>query len=253
MTRTASRRCRVLIVSCDASFTDAIKSLLTPAHLVVGVLHIGDAAKTDVRRLAPDLILADAAAITNDAPRAGQQMVQIVEHFRTTPIVVCAPPLRQSAGESDFAGQTLRATEVTSELATDRLAMGEPLEQVLCLLPPLAQSPATSPPQLPAPPPSFSRRERDVLALLAGGHPMKQIAHRLAISYRTVAYHKYKLMRKLGVRTHSALLSYAIWNTARQSADQNRTWSEEGAAAELFGDIVGMPGKTDIWGVANEA
>lgn len=250
MTRTVSRRCRVLIVTCDASFTDAIKSLLTPAHLIVGVLHIADAAKSDVRRLAPDLILADAAAITNDAP---QQIVQIVEHFRTTPIVVCAPPVRPSVGVSDFADQTLRTTDVTSELATDRLAMGEPLEQVLCRLPALAQSPATSPPQLPAPPPSFSRRERDVLALLAGGHPMKQIAHRLAISYRTVAYHKYKIMRKLGVRTHSALLSYAIWNNAHQSTDQRATWPEGAAAAELFGDIVGIPSTTDIWGVANEA
>src|SRR5262249_18317532 len=37
----------------------------------------------------------------------------------------------------------------------------------------------------------LSNRQYEVLALLAAGHPMKEIAYRLGIAYRTVAFHKY--------------------------------------------------------------
>src|SRR5207244_1892908 len=37
----------------------------------------------------------------------------------------------------------------------------------------------------------LTHREYEVLALLAVGHPMKRIAYRLGITYRTVTFHKY--------------------------------------------------------------
>lgn len=41
-------------------------------------------------------------------------------------------------------------------------------------------------------------REREVMALAAGGHPNKEIARRLGISHRTVEIHKAKIMHKTG-------------------------------------------------------
>ena len=49
-----------------------------------------------------------------------------------------------------------------------------------------------------------------MLALLATGHAMKVIAHRLGITYRTVAFHKYKMMQRLGIRTNAGLTTYAL-------------------------------------------
>jgi hypothetical protein len=39
---------------------------------------------------------------------------------------------------------------------------------------------------------------------------MKVIAHRLGITYRTVAFHKYKMMQRLGIRTNAGLTTYAL-------------------------------------------
>jgi DNA-binding NarL/FixJ family response regulator len=55
-------------------------------------------------------------------------------------------------------------------------------------------------------------RERDVLKLLAEGLSMKQIGAELGIAARTVAFHKYRMMETLGVRTSAELVSFAVEN-----------------------------------------
>ena len=57
---------------------------------------------------------------------------------------------------------------------------------------------------------SLSTREREVLQLLAEGKSMKQVAAVLAISPRTVEFHKYRIMDLLGVTTGAELVQYAI-------------------------------------------
>ena len=39
---------------------------------------------------------------------------------------------------------------------------------------------------------------------------MRSIADRLGISYRTVAFHKYGMMRKAGLMTNAELLNFAF-------------------------------------------
>lgn len=56
----------------------------------------------------------------------------------------------------------------------------------------------------------LSPRRREVLLLLAGGHSMKEIARRLKITPRTVAFHKYSMMEELGIRTSAELIQYAV-------------------------------------------
>jgi len=55
-------------------------------------------------------------------------------------------------------------------------------------------------------------RERDVLKLLAEGMTMKQIGAELGIATRTVAFHKYRMMESLGLRTSAELVSFAVEN-----------------------------------------
>jgi DNA-binding NarL/FixJ family response regulator len=56
----------------------------------------------------------------------------------------------------------------------------------------------------------LSPRQREVLQLLAEGHTMKQIARALNVTARTVAFHKYAMMRELGVRTSAELVRVAV-------------------------------------------
>jgi two-component system response regulator NreC len=57
---------------------------------------------------------------------------------------------------------------------------------------------------------TLTAREREVLYLVAEGHTNTEIADRLFISRRTVETHRAKLMRKLGLRTQTDLISYAL-------------------------------------------
>ncbi len=57
---------------------------------------------------------------------------------------------------------------------------------------------------------SLTPRQRHVLRLVAEGRSAREIGSRLNISPRTVEYHKYRLMKDLGLRTSADLIRYAV-------------------------------------------
>jgi two-component system response regulator NreC len=57
---------------------------------------------------------------------------------------------------------------------------------------------------------TLSTREREVLHLVAEGYTSPEIGERLYISVRTVESHRANLMRKLGLRSHTELVRYAL-------------------------------------------
>jgi len=56
---------------------------------------------------------------------------------------------------------------------------------------------------------SLTVRQRDVLQLLAEGMSMKQVANRLNITPRTVAFHKYTMMEQLNIKSNAELMAFA--------------------------------------------
>ena len=71
----------------------------------------------------------------------------------------------------------------------------------------LGQAETTPRPQEPVEP--LTRREIDVLRLLARGNTNRQIAELLALSVRTVESHRANLMGKLGLSSRVELVTYA--------------------------------------------
>jgi two-component system NarL family response regulator len=59
-------------------------------------------------------------------------------------------------------------------------------------------------------PPRLSRREREVLRMIAEGTRSPSIAEQLNISLGTVEVHRRNIMRKLGLRTVAELTRYAV-------------------------------------------
>ena len=53
-------------------------------------------------------------------------------------------------------------------------------------------------------------RQRDVVALIAEGRTMKEVAAALGLSSRTVETHKYQAMQALGLQTTADLVRYAV-------------------------------------------
>ena len=56
----------------------------------------------------------------------------------------------------------------------------------------------------------LSPRGQEVLRLLAGGRTMKETAARLGITPRTVAFHKYRIMQQLSLRSSAELVQFAV-------------------------------------------
>jgi len=56
----------------------------------------------------------------------------------------------------------------------------------------------------------LSRREREVLHLIAEGLSAREVGNRLGISGKTVEAHRTSLMRKLGVKKATELVRYAV-------------------------------------------
>jgi DNA-binding NarL/FixJ family response regulator len=57
---------------------------------------------------------------------------------------------------------------------------------------------------------ALTPRQREILQLAAEGHSSKEIAERLAISYRTVEAHRAQLMERLGVHDLPGLVRFAM-------------------------------------------
>jgi len=90
----------------------------------------------------------------------------------------------------------VRSTLKGGRYLTPRIASGN-----IDALPPPAGAPAASP---------LTPREREVVKLVAEGQVMKQVAAHLGISTRTVAFHKYRAMGKLGIRSNAGLVRFAL-------------------------------------------
>jgi DNA-binding NarL/FixJ family response regulator len=56
----------------------------------------------------------------------------------------------------------------------------------------------------------LTARQREVLQLLAEGRSMKEVASILKLTARTVAFHKYRMMEQLNVKSTAELVQYAV-------------------------------------------
>ncbi len=56
----------------------------------------------------------------------------------------------------------------------------------------------------------LTKRQRQVVQLLAEGHSMKEAAEVLSIAVRTIAFHKYRIMEDFGLKTNSDLIRFAM-------------------------------------------
>jgi DNA-binding NarL/FixJ family response regulator len=56
----------------------------------------------------------------------------------------------------------------------------------------------------------LTARQRQILLLIAEGRTAKEMAAALHVSVQTVAFHKYRLMNKLSLRTTAELTRFAL-------------------------------------------
>jgi DNA-binding NarL/FixJ family response regulator len=190
---------------------EGLKSLLDPEFELLEVVNNGLALIEAAKKLRPDVIVADitmphlngldaVAALKKENPRA--KVVFLTMHQE--------PAYARRALDMGASGFVLKHS-APAELVT---AIRAALEGKTYLTPALAgevlQEIRRAPNAASDPVGLLTVRQREVLQLFAEGHSTKQIADQLAISVRTVEFHKYQMMETLGLHNSTELTHFAI-------------------------------------------
>ena len=205
-------RARVLIADDHTLVAEACKNLLEPEFDVVGTVSDGLAVLQAVLELRPDVVILDISMPLLNGLDAGEQIKQ---RNRATKLIyltmMVGPDIAAEAFRRGASGYVLKHCNAEElAVAVRRVLRGESYlsptitrDSVEFLL----RSGAVYKEQK-----HISRRQSEVLKLLAEGKTMRDIAYLLNIAHGTVAYHKYNMMGVLGIKTTAGLIEYAIKN-----------------------------------------
>lgn len=204
-------RPRVLLADDHLIVAEALKSLLAQEFDLVGVVEDGRALVEAAGKLRPDVIVAD---VTMPHLNGIDALVELRQSGDRVPVVFLTMhrdvSFARRALDAGASGFVLKHSAPAELLSALRAA----LEGKTYLTPQLAAEVLEAVKQGPAqagdPIASITPRQREVLQLLAEGHPAKEIADKLSISSRTVEFHKYQMMETLGLRTNAELIHFAI-------------------------------------------
>jgi len=203
------KRHRILLADDHVLITDAYKKLLEPEFQVVGTAADGKTLISMAMQLMPDLIIVDLGLPLLSGIDAGRHLKALCPEMRLLVVTMnedvaiaervlrewasgfiikkCAATELIDAIRTVMAGRTYVTPRITYRLERDR--PNEPGGQGERAL---------------------TRRQKDVLRLLAEGMTMKEAAVMLSLTVRTVAFHKYSIMQDFDLHSNLDLLRLAI-------------------------------------------
>jgi DNA-binding NarL/FixJ family response regulator len=203
-------RARLLIADDHTLLAEACKNLLEPEFEVVGIVDNGRALLRMACELKPEVVVLDIAMPQLNGLDAGDQIKHLLPATKLVYLTVnMSPEVAAEAfrrGASGYVVKTSAAAELV--IAIRRALKSEsylsPLitkETVGFLLRSRESYVAEK---------RITRRQSEILQLLAEGMSMKEIAGVLNVKPGTVAFHKYRIMETLGLKTNAELIQYAL-------------------------------------------
>lgn len=200
---------RVLLADDHALLLGAFEKLLTGDCEIVGQVGDGRALVEAAERLKPDVVVLDISMPLLNGLEAGRQIRQKLRDVKLVFLTMNEDP--DLAAEAFRAGASayLLKRSAASELLT---AIREVMRARSYITPLVAEGLIESLQHIDDNNPAheLTPRQREVLQLLAEGHSMKEVATVLNLTPRTVAFHKYRMMEQLRVKTTAELIQYAV-------------------------------------------
>ena len=203
-------RARLLIADDHTLLAEACKHLLEPEFDVVGIADNGRALLQLASELKPEIVILDIAMPQLNGLDAGKQIKHLLPATKLVFLTmnmspeVAAEAFRRGASayvvKSSAASELVRA--VRRALRSESYLSPDITKETVDFL--LRSGTSQSLEK------RLTPRQNEILHLLAEGMSMKAIAAVLNLKPGTVAFHKYKMMETLGLKSNAELLQYAI-------------------------------------------
>jgi len=202
---------KIVIADDHTLVAEACQKLLESDYDVVATARDGRALVRAVAEFRPHLIIVDVSMPLLNGLDAGQQAKELCPSVKIIFLTMnhdadlAAEAFRR--GASGYLVKTCAASELA-------IAVREVLRGKSYLSPMIAKDTVDfllrQDKKLVEEADRLTERQREVLQLLAEGKCMKEVAAVLNLTTRTVAFHKYRIMEVLNIRTNAELVQYAI-------------------------------------------
>ena len=205
----AMSRPRVLLADDHALLLGAFEKLLAGECDIVGQVADGRALVAEAEKLKPDVIVLDISMPLLNGLEAGRQIKQKLRDVKLIFLTMNEDAdLAAEAFRSGASGYVLKRS-AASELST---AIREVMQGRSYVTPLITEGLVGSLQHAEERKPAheLTARQREVLQLLAEGRSMKEVASVLNVTPRTVAFHKYRMMEQLKVKSTAELIQYAV-------------------------------------------
>jgi DNA-binding NarL/FixJ family response regulator len=203
---------RAILADDHKMLAEAFRKLLEPHCEIVATVSDGHALLDAAATLKPDMIILDIGMPLLNGLEAARQLKSKMPAIKVIFLTMQEDPdLAVEAMRSGASGYLLK-TSAPSELIH---AIQEAFRGRCYITPQIAIGMKKSFIRDPGgrqQPKSLTPRQCEVVQLLAEGKSMKEIADVLHVTPRTVAFHKYRTMEELAIRSTAELIQFAIKN-----------------------------------------
>ena len=206
------RRTRLLLADDHRIIMEGLKSLLEPEFELVGMVEDGRTLIEAAGLLNPDVIVADISMPGINGIEAVRQIMTACGDVKVVILTMHADSAYAAAAiDAGATGYVLKHAAASELITAVRAVLrGETYLSPLIVGELTQHGKEAGGHQQNEN--SLTLRQREVLQLLAEGHPIKEIASILNISTRTVEFHKYQMMECLGIKSAAELVRFAVRN-----------------------------------------
>jgi DNA-binding NarL/FixJ family response regulator len=201
---------RVMLADDHTLLVEAFRKLLEPHFEIVGTVADGRALVEAAPKLKPDAIVVDIGMPLMNGLEAGLRVKELMPRVKLIFLTMSNDPdLAVEAMHSGASGYLLKTSAGTELITAIHMAL-KGKSHVTSQIARGMEKAFINNPRDNGHKKKLTPRQREVVQLLAEGKAMKEVASVLGLTPRTVAFHKYRVMRELNIETTAELIQYAI-------------------------------------------
>lgn len=201
---------RVMLADDHTILVEAFRKLLEPHFEIVGSVADGRALLEVAPQLKPDVVIVDIGMPLMNGLEAALRLKELMPAVKLIFLTMNEDPdLAVEAMNRGASGYLLKSSAASELIRAIQMA----LKAKSYVTPQIArgmQKSFINNPRPRARAKALTPRQREVVQLLAEGKSMKEAADVLHVTPRTIAFHKYRIMEELSLKTTADLIQFAI-------------------------------------------